>query len=228
MVDRMINMEDMMKRLVWPIGLLTISVSIFDVVFPGLLPNGWYVVAIFCLLFSVAVPVTDIRERIEKIELASHRAGFSKYRNTREFYQALENAMKNAKHELLLTHIRLDPPAKFTEGEEYYGLVEKWATDHPEGVVKRISTNTPEKMKEWASQQQVRAKRQSNYYFRVIEWSNQFSHINMAIIDEKTVYIAISGDTAEETSGLETSDSEIVGNFKKYFNIMWSHATRLD
>src|SRR5690606_26087031 len=130
--------------------------SILDMVLSEFLPDKWYVTGIFTVLFSLifySAKVPEIDKRVRLIDSQMNVGGFEKFKNHKAFYEALETSVKGAESEILLTHIRDDPPSSYVGGKNYFTYIEKWANSRPEGVVKRIGAFGNPAMREWACSQ---------------------------------------------------------------------------
>ena len=195
-----------------------------ELVFDNLLPEKWFTMGVFGVLFCIfhfCSEIPNMNSKFNKIEQKLAMSGFQTFESYKGFYDSLSSAITNAKVELLLTHVRQQTPTQFKTDRDYFGLVERWADEHPEGLVKRIGALSNSEMNEWCMQQFEYSEKYQNFYFRALTWTHAFSHINMAIIDKKDVYIAISGETTEETSGLYVADPKVAEYFIKYFQNMW-------
>lgn len=51
--------------------------------------------------------------------------------------------------------------------------------------------------------------------------------INMAIIDETKVFLAITADIAERTAGLQINDHAMAKYFSDYYDNVWAHSIEL-
>jgi hypothetical protein len=49
----------------------------------------------------------------------------------------------------------------------------------------------------------------------------------MAILDEKDVFLAISGESPEQTAGVWVSDEEVGRYFSDYYNHLWAQSQPL-
>jgi len=204
-----------------------ISLAVADMLLSGFLPEKWFVVGIFSFLFSISVfsmKIPEMSRRIRLIENKINVRGFEKFSNHKTFYEALEISVKNAKNELLLSHIRDEPPSSYRGGKNYFSYVENWANSRPEGIVKRIGAYGNPAMKSWADSQHEASQSIPNYYFRVVPWTMKFPFLNMAIIDRQEVFIAISTGEAEGTKALKFNDAETAAYLTEYFSHVWNHS----
>lgn len=146
------------------------------------------------------------------------------------FYDALNNSVEDANESLCLTHIRNESPDDFDaeSTRNYFNKLEKWCEEHPSGQIKRVTALSNEKMVSWGDELSNRTKETDNFYVRVCDWELDFPFINLAIIDEKEVYIALTADTAQETTGVRIQDEKVANSFVKYFNHMWLKSNNID
>lgn len=122
-----------------------------------------------------------------------------------------------------LSHVRPDPPKAFSKGQKYFEQVERWARNHKgEGTVRRLISLSSLEMKEWASQLAKVCEELNNFEVRVIDWSMDFPMINMAIIDGREVYLALTPRHPHETVGMRVVDSGLARHFQDYFFTMFN------
>lgn len=69
--------------------------------------------------------------------------------------------------------------------------------------------------------------RQANFSVRVTSRSAGLPVINMAILDEKEVFLAISGESPEQTAGVWVSDEEVGRYFSDYYDHLWTQSQPL-
>lgn len=70
-----------------------------------------------------------------------------------------------------------------------------------------------------------------NYEVRVLDWHVRADSLNMCIIDadteDATVFLAFSGETEQEMTGLRIRGSRAVAYFARYYNQLWNEAEPL-
>ncbi len=82
-------------------------------------------------------------------------------------------------------------------------------------------------MRQWARLHCDETSRIPNYEARVVEWSVKVDALNMAVIDDSTVFLAFSGETEQAMRGLGLRNKDAVTYFNVYYNQMWAAATPL-
>ena len=150
-----------------------------------------------------------------------------RFANYPEFYRALNASLINAEQSLRLTHIRDHPPTAFRMESTYYGDVEEWAVNHPACAVRRVIAITNDAMAAWAEALAEVESNIPNFHIRSCEWSARFPMINMAIVDKHEVYLALSGESPEETAGIVMLDEEVGRYFVEYYDNLWRQSTPL-
>ena len=151
-----------------------------------------------------------------------------RFRTYPEFYRALNSAVLSAESSLRLTHIREHPPSAFRMENSYFSDVEKWALDHPECSVQRVIALNNPAMAQWAESLVETEKNVPNFHARACEWAAAFPMINMAILDEAEVYLALSGENPERTAGLVMIDREVGRYFVDYYENLWHNSLALE
>lgn len=196
------------------------------------IPENWFVFVIFVTMIAIVEMLKNVEDLERSFEDVLSESGWSqvtRYPNFENFYEDLSESVEDAEESLYLTHIRNESPDDFDaeSTKEYFDKLEHWCQTHPSGRVKRITTLSNPKMVSWGEELVQRTERISNFYVRICDWEFKFPFINLAIIDEQEVYIALTADQAEETTGLRIQDDEIATSFVKYFNNVWSKSTEL-
>jgi len=197
------------------------------------LDRGWYIPAVFLgilLVVRLLSPVDgmekDLKYLTEKVGTAST---VQSYDRVSDFYKQLRGAMTVADDTLDLTHIRRDAPEDF-HGEhpsEYFKEVVQWARKHPDGQIRRVVAVSSEGMRVWAAKLNDETAQVSNYRVRVIEWGS-IPAINMAILDRKTTFLAVTGEDADRTKGLAMENADISRYFIAYYDVLWRSGTPLN
>lgn len=211
--------------------LIGIGLALFESVFGSLMEDSWFIAGIFTALFALvnqASSIPEMGEKINRIESKIDVSGFEKFDNHVSFYASLEKSVRVANKEILMTHIRHEPPSSFAGSTSYFNLIENWLRRNPQGVAKRISTDCNSKMRTYALSQAEAALAISNYYFRVTPWSGDFPFLNFSVIDRKTVYLAISTGEAQSLRAIKFDDPETATNMAEYFNFMWTLSKEID
>lgn len=183
------------------------------------------VMVIFLLLEVLSelnVKQGKIISGIDTIDRQIIPVGYKRFKYHKDFYQSLNQQLRNANEEILLTHIRHETPSKYTHGKKYFDNVIGWAKKHPDGAVKRISCRSNSDMSKYCDSQYELSKEVSNYHFKAVEWNSPFPNINFAIIDRRKVFVALSGSVANETAGLFLEDERAASYFKSYFEAVFT------
>lgn len=121
------------------------------------------------------------------------------------------------------------PPTAFVqkEAKRYFASVLNWAKSDPSRCVRRvICVNSPE-MREWVHRHHAETRQIANYEARIVEWATNADLLNMAIIDERIVFLAFSGATDQAIRGMSIRDAGVAKYFTDFFNQHWQAATRL-
>lgn len=190
-----------------------------------ILPNGWELPVILGALIVIIQMLTasySVDQKTEKILERLGSANTMRYDRYSELYNDLAIAVSQAQRSLLLTHIRHEPPSTFKLGQKYFDSIESWCSSHPDGVVKRITTDSNNEMKMWIAEQIKLSEKYPNFYVRICHWNASFPMINMAILDDRKVFLTITGDTPESTAGIQIDDPSIAKYFKEYFDNLWA------
>ena len=197
------------------------------------IPNNWFVSAIFVALLFIVEDLRKINKVEDRLDDIINETGYAQtlvFPSYEEFYNSLNNSVEEADTSLYLTHIRNESPEEFDaeSTRNYFNKLEKWCEEHPSGQIKRVTTLSNDRMLEWGKELSNRTEKTSNFYVKVCGWELDFPFINLAIVDEKEVYIALTADTAQETTGIRIQDKKVADSFVKYFNHMWIKSQRID
>lgn len=177
--------------------------------------------------------VRQIQSELAEVraEMAGHQCmRFRHYNNNAEFYSALSEALlASAEYRLDVWYVRIAPPTTFAqkEAKRYFDSVLAWARANPSRTVRRlICVNSPA-MSQWARNHHTQTKRVRNYEAHVVEWDIQADLLNMAIVDEKLVFLAFSGQTDQVIRGMSMDDAESAKYFSHFFDQHWATSKRL-
>jgi len=183
--------------------------------------------ALFALL-RVGARIYDVEDASNAI-LAKVQRGTNvqRFRTYPEFYEALASALPRTERSMRLTHIRDDPPDAFSVDSGYYSDVERWAERNPGCPARRVIAVNNDRMREWAMSLKEIEDRLRNFNVRVTSRSAGLPVINMAILDEARVFLAISGESPEETAGVAIEDPEVGRYFADYFDHLWARSQPL-
>lgn len=127
-----------------------------------------------------------------------------------------------------LTHIRDNPPADFGEhASGWFEAVVEWLEAVPERSVRRLIAVRNEAMYLWAEQLQQVGSKIARFQVRVVTWTIDAPAINVAIIDDNVVFLAVTGEMLERTRGIAVEDTSVAHYFSDYYNNLWHCAQPL-
>jgi hypothetical protein len=189
------------------------------------LPDNWEIPVILAALLLIVnmlkklyVVDENTRKLLENLEVDV----LKKYDTYDEYYSDLKNAVANAKKSLDLTHIRHEPPSAFSNSEKYFDSIRDWCRKNRSGYMRRVTTISNERMKQWVRELKATEQEVSNYHVRICKWDAPFPMVNMSIIDKEMVFIALTADIAEKTCGLLIKDKKACLYFVQYFENIWA------
>lgn len=166
-----------------------------------------------------------------KAELAGHQCPkFRYYANNAEFYSALSEAvLGSAENQLDLWYVRQTPPTTLAQkaAKRYFENVLRWARENSSRSVRRLICVNSEEMRQWAFVHHAQTRQVLNYEAHIVEWDIKADLLNMAIVDERLVFLAFSGATGQAIRGMSMEDPEAAKYFTDYFNQHWLSSTRL-
>lgn len=191
------------------------------------IPHEWEIPLIFVSLLLISLMLThmlSIESSVNELVSQSKAIPVKSFDNYKDFYDALSKSMFNSKSSIDVTHIRGKPPSDFRVGEGYFSLFENLVEKRPEVIFRRVTTESNEQMKSWVTQLKGQFEGFRNFKLRTVKWNHDFPMINMAIIDEEEVFLALSTIVEEKTAGLYIKDEHIVRHFTEYYDNLWEHA----
>lgn len=209
---------------------LSVAVPVLESLTDRRIPPSWTVPVILAALYAIlrlvgAVPEirTDVRYLREVADVRVQRMP-----NVKEFYESLDGAVRNATSTLDLTHIRDTPPGDFgDQATRFFAQLVDWCTVEGRSARRIICVRNPA-MLAWARQLADETRHLSRFSVRVVDWSTEAPAINMAIVDGKAVYLALTGATTERTRGLGIEDEDATQYFSDYYDNLWRGARDLD
>jgi hypothetical protein len=194
----------------------------------------WQMPLIFAALMltlQMLGPIVDIRASLTSLVGQLSSPKIETLATPDAFYRSLRHALDLATSTLDLTHIRDNPPGDIggTHPRGWFEEVVKWLKSEPSRSVRRIIAVRNPAMLAWAIELDhlCATNPQLNLDIRVVDWRIDAPAINMAIIDGKTVYLAITGGSMSRTPGLEISDLTIARYFGDYYNNLWNSSEPL-
>ncbi|MEU0567402.1 hypothetical protein ABZ297_18735 [Nonomuraea sp. NPDC005983] len=149
---------------------------------------------------------------------------FRRYANNREFYSALRAAiLDSAENQLDVWYVRQAPPTTLAQKEarQYFDAVLRWAKDNSSRSARRLICVNSDHMRRWAVEHYRQTRTVPNYEAHVVEWDLKADLLNMAIVDERLVFLAFSGGTNQVIRGMSMDDPEAAKYFTDYFNQHW-------
>lgn len=181
------------------------------------------VLAALYLLARLVGGIPEIRKDVRYLrDAAASNVRVQQMSNVKEFHDNLRLAVERATSTLDLTHIRETPPSDFGESASsfYDGLV-KWCAVEGRSI-RRIICVRNASMYVWAKQLASDVEHLPQFQVRVIDWSTRAPAMNMAIVDGKAVYLALTGASLERTKGLGIEDDTTAKHFEDYYDNLWN------
>ncbi len=175
----------------------------------------------FALIFIIRIlnPVEQIHEDVRYLRDATVAIPVRSFPSVEEFFADLRHAESQATHRLDLTHIRSTPPEDFgNNASGWYDEVLSWVDGADDRRARRIITIQNRRMFEWAARLQEDVVDRPRFEIRVLSWSNDAPAVNMAIVDEQAVFLAVTGDAAHRTTGIAVSDPDVGRYFRDYYD----------
>ncbi|HEY5988696.1 MAG TPA: hypothetical protein VIV12_20295 [Streptosporangiaceae bacterium] len=182
----------------------------------------WYAPGIFMALYGMFRILTEMHERDLGVESTF-------YRTNSEFYAATQKRMQVAKSHIWV-HVRTIPPPGFesAEANSYFKYTVDWARRNPDREFRRIfgaADSGP--MAAWLARHHEETREIRNYRVCVVPFHGKVDEINLAIVDDSAVFLAVSGDGNSMTGhSLETPDA--VHAFREYYLQKWNTGESLE
>ncbi len=194
--------------------------------------SSWQAPLIFLALLAViklVAPVDEIHEDVRFLRGVAEAVSVQRYATVESFYTDLTHAVDEATVSLDLSHIRDQPPADFrgSHPTEYFNRVMEWTTAGPQRSVRRLISVRNDEMRQWARLLADATSQIPAFRVRVVKWDIDAPAINMAIVDGKAVFLAITGEVVERTKGLGIEDTDVAAYFTDYYNMLWNHSVDL-
>ncbi len=215
------------------LGIFSVAAPVVEGFTGKPLPTSVSTAVILAALYTVVSLVGSVPEIGRDVRFLREAADVSVQRmsNVTDFYHNLERAVDKATASLDLTHIRKHPPSDFGEGASaFFDRLLDWCSSADGRSIRRVISVRNPAMYEWARQLADETKGYPQFQVRVIEWVTDAPALNMAIVDEKAVYLALTGPTVERTRGLGIEDKTgtAASYFGDYYENLWNCATDLD
>ena len=74
----------------------------------------------------------------------------------------------------------------------------------------------------WAQHLAKSQSKMPRYHIRVVDWSINAPALNMAVVDNKAVFLALTGETVERTKGFAIEDETTAEYFTHYYTVLWN------
>jgi hypothetical protein len=183
----------------------------------------WYVPAIFMAMYLIYQTLIGMRLREPGLESTF-------YGSNSEFYSSTQRKMQSATRHIWVTYVRLVPPPGFEspEADSYFKYGIAWARQNRDREFRRI-VGAPDggPVSAWLVQHYEETKSVGNYLVRVSPFSGPVDGINIAIIDDRAVFIALSGE-GNRLTGHSLETAEAVHAFREYFLQWWDSCEKLE
>lgn len=211
-------------------GLYLLALASFVATVFGL-PTKWQtpmILVALILIITLLSPVQEIRSDVHYLRYTRPTSART-FEKLQSFYDELSQTVSLATTKVDLTHIRDNPPDDFgMQAGEYMKALEEWVASDDSHSARRIISVTNPRMMEWAKQLKNIQDRIPGYHVRVVDWSIPAPALNMAIIDDRAVFLALTGAIVERTSGFAVEDSTTASYFSEYYEVLWNAGTDLD
>jgi hypothetical protein len=189
----------------------------------------WQIPLIFLALIVIIrllTPVAQIHMNVKYLRQLSASATVKPFASVTSFYEDLRHALSAAESTVDLTHIRDNPPSDFArQSNGWYEATLEWAQNGASRSVRRLISVRGDAMQAWASELRRLTDQVPNFQVRVVVWSIDAPAINMAIFDERVVFLAVSGEVFERAKGIGIENKEVAHYFNSYYEKLW-HASR--
>jgi hypothetical protein len=195
-------------------------------------PVQWQIPFIFLALFAIfklVYPMAELVRQVNTLSSAQTAIQFKHYPTNSDFYNEVHQIVRNAQYRISVTYIRRAPPSDFAsrEAKAYFDFVLEWAKNSPNHTVRRIICVPDNRMLDnrmllWAQSHYEETKSIPNYEVRVVESTIEADALNLALIDNMTVFLAFSGETEQDMRGLSLKSDEAFKYFDAYYNQLWA------
>ncbi|MGV9309681.1 hypothetical protein ACWDLG_40490 [Nonomuraea sp. NPDC003727] len=225
-----LSLDRIEDRIITVICVIVVGASVLGAVFDW--PPAAFLPLIFVALYAILrclLPLRGMDRTLEK--LANHQCTeFRRYKNNAEFYSALRTAiLRGAENQLDVWYVRQAPPSTLAqkEAKQYFDAVLDWAGGNSSRSVRRLICVNSDAMRKWAMTHFDQTCEVQNYEAHVVEWDIKADLLNMAIVDERVVFLAFSGGTEQVIRGMSMEDPEAAKYFTDYFNQHWHKSETL-
>jgi hypothetical protein len=201
----------------------SVVAAIYQTVTKNQVPSAFTAPVVLAGLYAVVKLVADLPEIHEDVRYLRRAADVhvDRMATVKDFHDSLLKALEKATSTLDLTHIRDNPPADFgPEASKFYEQLVDWVTVDGRSIRRIIAVKSPA-MCDWARNLADDTKHLSNFRIRVIDWKPNVPAINLAIVDGRAVYLALTGEVVERTAGIGIEDDTATQYFSDYYNTLW-------
>lgn len=190
--------------------------------------NTFLILAALCAVVLLVNSLPEIRTDVRYLREVADSVRVQRMETIHDFYESLSSAVNEAENTLDLTHIRDSPPADFGVGAgAFFDKLMDWCTAADDRSIRRIISIRTTPMYIWAQQMAQETEHLRQFNIRVIDWSVDSPALNMAIVDGKATYLAITGSTTQRTKGLGIEDGTASQYFSDYYENLWSSSKDL-
>lgn len=206
------------------LGVLSVGIPIYEGITESNVPASWNTPLILLALYAIVKLVGSLPEIHTDVRFLRSRAeGIRAQRlpTVRDFYDSLRAGLNQASATIDLTHIRDTPPVDFGPGaSDFFEKVLEWSEGDGRSVRRIIAVRSPA-MLEWAKELESRTQTLPRFKVRVVDWTIDAPALNMAIIDDRAVFLALSGSLPERMKGLGIEDQATTQHFAEYYQCLW-------
>jgi hypothetical protein len=174
--------------------------------------------------------IAALERRLDALQISLSATPVQYHMDNSEFYGNLTERVRNtARTRVDVTYFRKVPPSAFAQekSQRYFQSLLEWAREDPSRIVRRIIGVHNARMREWACEHWAETRGTLNYEARVIEYQDKPDMFNMALIDDRHVYLAFSGPTDQSMSGLDIDDARACQYFTRFYDQNWAMAEPL-
>lgn len=174
--------------------------------------------------------IAALERRLDALQLSLSATPVQYLVDNNEFYGNLTERVRNAARTRVdVTYFRKAPPSAFAQekSQQYFRSLLEWAGEDPSRIVRRIIGVHNDGMRKWAYKHWAETRGTPNYEARIVEYLGKPDMFNMALIDDRHVYLAFSGPTDQSMSGLDIDDVRACQYFTRYYDQNWAIAEPL-
>jgi hypothetical protein len=174
--------------------------------------------------------IAALERRLDALQISLSATPVQYHIDNNEFYGNLAERVRNtARTRVDVTYFRKVPPSTFAQekSQQYFRSLLEWAGEDPSRIVRRIIGVHNDRMRNWAYNHWAETSGTPNYEARIVEYPGKPDMFNMALIDDRHVYLAFSGPTDQSMSGLDIDDARACQYFTRYYDQNWAIAEPL-